>query len=165
MVKEVDHQRDIKESAVREGGYSFKMSNRFLIGVPDLYIAVPGFPVVLLEAKRNDDYATPGKAAHLRDGLTEKQKSTLSKVWAAGGYACWFVIVREGNDTLGYLGGPGFEEAKVWFRRQERKHWPVKDIVATSVELHLRARGHLTQSKPSETPSRRSIRSHDSQDI
>jgi hypothetical protein len=156
MVKEVDHQRDIKESAIREGGFSFKMSNRFLIGVPDLYIAMPGYPACLLEVKRNDDYATPGVAGHLRDGLTEKQKSTLSKVWAAQAYAGWFVIVRDGKETLGYLGGPGFGEAKTWFRRGEKKHWPVQDIVATLTALHLVQRGHLIQNEPSGSLSLRS---------
>ena len=149
MVKEVDHQRDIKDSVIRQGGYSFKMSNRFLIGVPDLYIAMPGFPVVLLEVKRNDDYATSGKAGHLRDDLTEKQKSTLSKVWAAQAYAGWFVIVREGKDTIGYLGGPGFGEATSWYRRGVKKQWPMVDVVAELVTRHLRQRGHLTLNTPS----------------
>lgn len=50
-MKETDHQTQIKLSVRRQGGYSFKLSNRFTIGIPDLLIALPPFAPCLAEVK------------------------------------------------------------------------------------------------------------------
>lgn len=50
-MKETDHQTQIKLSVKRQGGYSFKLSNRFTIGIPDLLIALPPFVPCLAEVK------------------------------------------------------------------------------------------------------------------
>lgn len=48
---EIKHQTDIVKSVKRDGGYAFKMSNRFLIGVPDLFVALPPFAPCVIEVK------------------------------------------------------------------------------------------------------------------
>lgn len=48
---ELKHQTDIVGSVKRDGGNAFKMSNRFLIGVPDLAVALPPFAPCVIEVK------------------------------------------------------------------------------------------------------------------
>lgn len=50
-MKEVDHQTNIKKSVILQGGYSFKLSNRFTIGIPDLLIMLSPFVPCLAEVK------------------------------------------------------------------------------------------------------------------
>lgn len=51
MTNELKHQTDIVDSVKRDGGNAFKMSNRFLIGVPDLAVALPPFAPCVIEVK------------------------------------------------------------------------------------------------------------------
>lgn len=74
MTVETDHQTDIRKSVLKLGGHSFKLTNRFTIGVPDLSIALPPFVPGLWEVK------TLGAVADKFDrdiGLSAKQKDTL----------------------------------------------------------------------------------------
>lgn len=50
-MNEVDHQTNIKKSVILQGGYSFKLSNRFTIGIPDLLVMLPPFVPCLAEVK------------------------------------------------------------------------------------------------------------------
>lgn len=76
-MKEVDHQRHIKQSVIRQGGYSFKLSNQFSIGIPDLLIALPPFVPILAEVKTlgecGDDFSR-------QLGVSPKQKDELRKL-------------------------------------------------------------------------------------
>lgn len=48
---EIKVQRHIKDSAKAQGGASVKLSNQFLIGVPDLLIGLPPYCLTLVEVK------------------------------------------------------------------------------------------------------------------
>lgn len=51
MPSELPLQTDIKKSVRKDGGHSFKMSNRFSIGIPDLFMAIFPFAPILAEVK------------------------------------------------------------------------------------------------------------------
>lgn len=50
-MKEIDIQRELVNEARGLGGYAIKMSNRFLVGIPDLLIKLPGMQACLIEVK------------------------------------------------------------------------------------------------------------------
>ena len=73
-MNELDAQRLICKSAVSGGGFAFKMSNRFLVGVPDLLVKIPQYPTMLIEVKLDkskvkdpiDVEVTPTQGGYLR---------------------------------------------------------------------------------------------------
>lgn len=50
-MRELDAQKHVVDAVEAEGGYALKMSHRFLIGIPDLLVKLPGRPAMILEAK------------------------------------------------------------------------------------------------------------------
>lgn len=53
-MREVDAQLELIKAVRSAGGVGTKLSNRFLIGVSDLLLKLPGDPPVLIEAKMAD---------------------------------------------------------------------------------------------------------------
>lgn len=53
-MKEVDYQTHIVAAVKDGGGAATKLSHRFLTGVSDLLIKMPGLPAGLFEVKKND---------------------------------------------------------------------------------------------------------------
>lgn len=51
MKNEADFKKAFKKSVRAQGGYSISLSAPMLIGTPDLYVIMPGYMPVLLEAK------------------------------------------------------------------------------------------------------------------
>lgn len=51
MIKEVDVQSIIIDAVEANGGKGTKLSNRFLVGVADLLIKLPGVPLAVIEVK------------------------------------------------------------------------------------------------------------------
>lgn len=74
---EVKHQTDIIKSVKRDGGHAFKMSNRFLIGVPDLHVALHPFAPCVVEVK---DLGVVVDKFDRDLGVTEKQGEYLDKI-------------------------------------------------------------------------------------
>lgn len=70
------------DAAESVGGAGLKLSNRFLVGVVDLMIKLPNYPVMILEVKRRD-YVKTGTGYFVLE-VTEPQKKFLRKWWAAG---------------------------------------------------------------------------------
>lgn len=76
-MKETDHQTQIKLSVLKQGGYAFKLSNQFTIGIPDLLIMLPPFVPCIAEVK------TLGECVEDFDrklDLSPKQKLEISKM-------------------------------------------------------------------------------------
>lgn len=72
--------------AVREGGgQALKFNNRFMIGVCDLLLKLPGYEPMMLECKKIDLTRRTIEAGHVWDlGCTKKQKDFLRDWHEAG---------------------------------------------------------------------------------
>lgn len=74
--------------AVRaQGGYALKMSNQFMVGIPDLHLKVPGLPDAFIECKT--DQLRVSDDAKIQLDLTEMQRLDIRKRQAAGSLAGW----------------------------------------------------------------------------
>ncbi len=51
MTRELDNQKWVIEAVQSVGGFGHKMNNRFMVGVPDLYIKLPKFQGSFFECK------------------------------------------------------------------------------------------------------------------
>lgn len=139
-MNEREFQRCLVQESERAGGYAFKMSNRFMVGVPDLFIKIPDFPVVLLECKmgrpvRNVHY--PSSRFTSSTGVTAQQARHLKRAQQAGVAAGWAVCVpgESGNckiyvsvDVSGALGDVDAKGPNEFVRLRGRP-WPVREIV------------------------------------
>lgn len=83
MANELDCQRLVVKAVREHGGFGFKMSNRFLAGIPDLLIQHETLGTGLWEVKL-DKYHPRQQVFKLK--LTELQKKTLKDFAAAGGF-------------------------------------------------------------------------------
>jgi hypothetical protein len=70
-------QTNIRKSVIREGGYGFKMSNRFLVGVVDLFIALPPYAPCVVEVK---DLGTVVDKFSIKLEITPKQAEFMEHV-------------------------------------------------------------------------------------
>ena len=89
MPNELYFQKKLIDAAEKLGGYGFKMSNRFLVGVVDLLIQLPNCPTLLLEVKQKA--LTPGTKL-VNVGLRPLQSAHLAKHLRSGGYGGWVMI-------------------------------------------------------------------------
>jgi hypothetical protein len=84
-MREVDLQSKILEWVKEEGGYGRKLSNRFLVGIPDLLIRImPARSArgVLLVAEvklHTRDFVLGPNDAEVKTGVTPKQHQELSR--------------------------------------------------------------------------------------
>ena len=74
MSKELDVQAKIIKSVRKDGGYGRKLSNRFVIGIPDLLIGLAPFAPCLAECK---DLGEVVDKFNLKVDVTEKQGHEL----------------------------------------------------------------------------------------
>lgn len=94
-------------TAVKEiGGRGLKLSNRFLVGVCDLLVQMPGYPAFILEAKlHNLSAKSLGKGHLIEDvGCTKLQRDFLRDWHDAGmltGVASFIQV--PGRETIGSL--------------------------------------------------------------
>lgn len=82
-MNELQLQRLVIQAAKSVGGTGWKLSNKFLVGVPDLLICLPGQPISIWEAKLNDK---PLVVTEVTLKLTPLQEKTLSDLDNAGGF-------------------------------------------------------------------------------
>jgi hypothetical protein len=75
--KELNLQRDIKKSAIRDGGSGFKLSNRFSVGIPDLHLSLPSFAPCIVEVKDLGE-CVPSFDRQL--DVTPKQRHTMNQL-------------------------------------------------------------------------------------
>lgn len=78
---ELRYQRLIIEVVRDMDGAAFKLSSRFLVGVPDLLIKLPGYEALLLEVKQGP---MPVRLDKVALAVTPAQKKFLSDFAAAG---------------------------------------------------------------------------------
>ena len=84
-MQELDLQnRVVKAVRASQGGAAHKLSHRFLVGVPDLLIKVPKYPVMIVEVKKNE---RPKVQDHVTLDLTVNQERFLAQ-WATAGVMC-----------------------------------------------------------------------------
>lgn len=100
---EVAAQRSILDAVEQLGGYGYKQSNQFTIGILDLMIQLPNRPTLLLEVKRIlalpryiDDrvaFASP---------LTPLQSKSIVDMQKATGKAGWIAVYTVPNKSTSY---------------------------------------------------------------
>lgn len=84
-MKEVDLQKLAVDAVNEHGGLAFKLSNRFLGGIPDLFVQLPGLPSALVEVKIAR-ISKDRKVAHF--DITPLQWKVMDQHVMAGGLAC-----------------------------------------------------------------------------
>lgn len=89
-------QRIIVDALRASGGFAFKMSHKFLVGVPDLFVKLPEAPASFWEVKIKDRPANP---VDFSLPLTPPQKNWLRDYNGAGG-VCGVVSVLRGPAEL-----------------------------------------------------------------
>lgn len=63
-MKETDVQKRVIDAVRAHGGAAHKLSNRFLVGVPDLLIKLPGLPAFIMEVKLDKRAVFPDNNRH-----------------------------------------------------------------------------------------------------
>lgn len=91
------HLQSLVVKAVREhGGVAFKMANRFLVGVSDLFVQLPGCPSALWEVKLNK--MKWGSKDIVVADLTNPQIKFLRDLIKAGGKGGVISFVQDVHD-------------------------------------------------------------------
>lgn len=125
-MKEVDYQKFVLDIAREAGGAGHKLSNRFLIGVSDLLIKLPGREAALIEVKLAK-FAPTTKPDHEFDlGVTVLQREFLKKYHKAGMRVGVLSFVEHGRQKLwaDVFGLDSFNEAG-YLIRQIANHVPL----------------------------------------
>lgn len=96
---ELRFQRQIIESVIDLGGYGFKMSNQFSVGIADLALQIPTYPALMVEVKLLD--ALPRTSdEEIKVALTPRQRQFILAWQAAGGCAGLLVALRDRSKDL-----------------------------------------------------------------
>lgn len=94
MKNETAYQAEIVKAVKELGGWGKKLSNRFLIGVPDLVIVLRPFGTMIVEVKKVDHHPSTNRAVD--SGLTPLQESNLREIVQAGGN-CGVLLISPGG--------------------------------------------------------------------
>lgn len=99
-MREVDYQKFVLDIIREAGGAGHKLSSRFLIGVSDLLIKLPGREAALIEVKLAK-FAPSTKPDHEFDlGVTVLQREFLKKYHKAGMRVGVLSFVEHGRQRL-----------------------------------------------------------------
>lgn len=131
-IKETDLQTELKNAVIDAGGYAYKQSNRFLVGVLDLFVQLPPRPTVILEVKYEK---SPRKDGRVKVDLSPHQIRNMNAINKAGGIAGWIILTRRGPGEYGWnvgrtpptdyvLAAPSCVNVK-----ERGQPWPIKDII------------------------------------
>ena len=145
MLKEVDLQAKVKDAIIEMGGFSMKMSNRFLIGVPDLLCKLPNYPTSFWEVKR-----VPFIREKIKADATLNQKKWLRDFERAGGFGGLICFVMQNDLTVAVRPTTSFDyedlKAPWWFYKEDFvtlprncKMQPFKELLE---EVHKERRSH-----------------------
>lgn len=97
-MNELGYQRLILKSIIEAGGAGWKLSNRFLIGVPDLLIQDPEMGASLWEVKKTT--FPYDLSCQVKFKVTKIQLDTLVQWGRAGGSGGVIVIATRGKDAF-----------------------------------------------------------------
>lgn len=134
---ELGIQSDLIRAARDVGGFGVKLSHRFIVGVVDLLIQLPGLPTALIEVKF-DRVLTRSRVQRL--ALTPHQRAFILNVQGAGGHSGWVLAVQvPGKPGGAYLAcGTDSRATRATVPQMERMRggpWPVREIVER-ITLH-----------------------------
>lgn len=96
MKDETAYQRDIIKAVQDMGGWGKKLSNKFVVGIPDLGITLRPFGTVIVEVKKVDHASTTNRPT--LTGLTELQSINLRDIWKSGG-SCGVLLLAPGGPS------------------------------------------------------------------
>lgn len=141
-MREVDIQAEMVANGKKlPGCWAFKMSNRFLVGVPDLFLQLYGLPTALVEVKYLPKMP---RSEIVQFSLSIHQKRCIAGINRAGGCAGWAGVVRLNNRgeyaiAVGRnVGKPGvgmkhddpLDNQCMWTYKRRGLPWPMREIVA-----------------------------------
>lgn len=95
-MNELGLQRLVLSSVKKKGGFGIKMSNRFLVGIPDLLLQLQGYPTTIWEAKK---WREPTYGARVIPKVTPAQWRFLNEFYKHGGI-CGVIMFLVGNQNL-----------------------------------------------------------------
>lgn len=98
MADELGFAREFGDVVKSIKGYALRIAHRFLIGVPDMLLVVPGSPPFLLEAKRD---ALPIRLNSIVVTLSVQQHRTLWAAYEAGMDLAGVVSFAHRGDQFG----------------------------------------------------------------
>lgn len=134
MSSELYYQRqilnDVKE--IDPKSFAMKMAHKFLSGIPDLMIKMPGHDVVFVEVKKGK----PGERGVMKVGTTALQRSTMAKM-VASGVRCevWVVIDKYDGSWPAIVRVPyhvesvRLEKGTVLPLRKRGERWPIMEFI------------------------------------
>ena len=128
-VNELQFQSELIAAAVASGGHAVKLSHRYLSGVPDLWVKLPGLPGAMIEAKWIGASGYPV--------LTAPQREFLMADDAAGGVAGVVMAIKT---------GPTSWEAGVFTMERIKGRGPLRmspKVMGFDAMLVTRERGKL----------------------
>lgn len=138
-MNELQFQRHLIKAAIDLGGHAFKMSNRFLVGVQDLFVKLPGQPSALIECKH---YHWPVKSTVLKVEATPKQLHEIVKTRKAGqssGICAIFETTKGEGWIVAYPAGENRDYVKADVRaglvhsvsmyRSAGEKWPIQWVM------------------------------------
>lgn len=105
---ELKFQTHLVDGVKRLKGYGLKLTNRFKVGIPDLYLQVPNHPTWVIEAKFKQ-VPTLKTTPHTK-ALTPIQRKTIRDMYDAGtcaGYIYGLQVSPRAVHAVGGLGDPG----------------------------------------------------------
>jgi len=94
-MKEVEYQSLIIKEIRRNRGFAFKCSNRFLIGVPDLFVKLSDTPPAFIEVKVD---RWPSRSRIIRPNVSPAQSQFLRNA-ATAGVAVGVMSIAEINSS------------------------------------------------------------------
>lgn len=134
LYKEIDVQSKLMHAANDLGGHAFKSNNRFLIGVPDLSVQLPGLAHCFIEVKYMRNGFIREKEAPL--DLTPHQRRFIVDHVEAGGCAGWCMVVALGNDAYALDSSMRVPSSGIlhldhshWLIKKRGERWPIEQVV------------------------------------
>lgn len=100
-MNELEAQSLFVRDANNQGGFARKISHRFVLGIADIYVKMPGADAAWIECKLE---RMPVRRVALPLELTPHQRRFLKDNRAAGGVSLWLLMVQTPKGMLGLCG-------------------------------------------------------------
>lgn len=136
MPAELYHQRTIIEDAKKISNLTFavKLSHRFMSGIPDLLLSVPGYQPTFVEVKKVDGNWHKNT---IKVNTTPLQRATMKAMTDSGLRVEVWVAIEDGADTYMLRVRPEMTTIQCdWWTLPKRKRgegWPIADFLKNPV--------------------------------